>query len=414
VLAVAFGAGLLLRPQSAAPPAATLRQPVLAGPPLVGVTAGPGEAADDREVADIAARLRDALARFDDLLLVRDPAVAGGGGGGQYRLVIARTDGGPSGTLNARLVALPDATVVWRHDFPVPAGGPRNEAWRSAAIRTIASELAQPYGIIPADARSRFRFEGPAGEAYRCLLGGFEYWRKADAAGHLAMRACLLAAARQERPLPAVLAQLTYNHLEEFRHGFNPMEGDPRDRAQAAAERAVAMAPGSARAHQAMLASHFAQRRFDEAFAAGRKAIALNPYDAEIMADIGARYIQIDRIDLGLPLIEEAIGQMAAPPIWARVYLALGHYGDGQRDAAARVADQIVGDSSPLALLARLLAAYHRRDARAISEALRQLREEHPAIDRDPGAYLDRLVISPSLARRLLDSLALARTLAAE
>jgi tetratricopeptide (TPR) repeat protein len=362
---------------------------------------------------DVADMLRDALSRFDDLITVRDGS-ATSGAHIHYRVALRQAEGGAVSGLNVRLVSLVDGVTIWRQDLqPAPAEA-MDRAWKLAAVRSIATQLAQPYGIIPADARGRFRFEGPTGEAYRCLLAGFDYWRKADAASHLAVRQCLFDHAGLERPLPATLAQLTYMHLEEFRHGFNPLGGDPRERARAAAERAVALAPGSARAHQALLASHFASRRFTEAFAAGARAIELNPFDAEILADVGARHIQVDDIARGLPMIETAIVQMPAPPIWARVYLALGYYAEGRRDDAARVADQISGDTSPLALIARVLATYHRRDAAGLKDLLGQLRAKHPAIEKDPGAYLDRLVISPSLTRRLLDSLALARTQALE
>lgn len=381
--------------------------------PIIEVVPEPAsQPADDsvrHRLGVMAGMLRDALSRFDDLVLVRDGSAATGTQV-NYRVILQPADNSSNGGLIVRLVALPDGTAIWRHGFPAQPGEDDGPAWKLAVVRSVATSLAQPYGIIPADARARFAFEGSAGVAYRCLLAGFDYWRRADAESHLTVRNCLLENARQERPLSATLAQLTYSYLEEFRHGFNPMTGDPRERARAAAERAVALAPGSARAHQALLASHFAVRRFDEAFAAGLKALELNPFDAEILADVGARYVQVDDIARGLPMIEKAIVQMPAPPIWARVYLALGYYADGRRDEAARVTVQISGDASPLALMARILAAYHLRDEASLRDLLRQLKENHPSIERDPGAYFDRLVISPSLTRRLLDSLALAQT----
>ncbi|MCR2242046.1 hypothetical protein NSX57_25015, partial [Salmonella enterica] len=62
----------------------------------------------------------------------------------------------------------------------------------------------------------------------------------------------------------------------------------PLDRSLAAALTAIRLAPSGARAYQALMKVLLLRGATDEAIQMGREAQTRNPYDPEIMADVGA------------------------------------------------------------------------------------------------------------------------------
>jgi hypothetical protein len=358
--------------------------------------------------------VENALARFDDLIVVREarPGIVQASPHA-YELRLSPAPEASSLILDARLVYMRSGEIVWNMEWPRGQPGQPGMDEESLMVRTLVTLLGRPYGILTSDLQKRLGFEATNG-SHACVLIAFEYWRISSRAAHGSARDCLLEMVRSGRAGTGHFAQLAYLHLEEYRHGYNPMAGDPVERAQDAAERAVRLGPDSARARQALMATRFSRRQFDEAFEAGTEAMRLNPFDMDILADVGARRIQRGDIATGLPLILEALKALPAPPIWIRVYASLGHYALDQYDQAAMMADRIAESELPMAILARVLASNHLQDKARLRAALATLDRVHPQISGDVGSYLDRLVIAPALSERIVESLRLARLAVAE
>jgi hypothetical protein len=70
----------------------------------------------------------------------------------------------------------------------------------------------------------------------------------------------------------------------------------------------------------------FARGAVDQALQAGRLALARNPYDPDIMASLGSRYILLNRPAEGLPLVEKAIALSTGRPPFYDFYAVLGAY----------------------------------------------------------------------------------------
>ena len=75
--------------------------------------------------------------------------------------------------------------------------------------------------------------------------------------------------------------------------------------------------------------------------AAYEHALALNPYDSDILADLGRAYSLTGDWDKGIPLIREAFERNPAQPSWYRLFIALFHYMHGRYDEALAEAQRI-------------------------------------------------------------------------
>ena len=252
--------------------------------PVVYVDAfqAPGESGATQAVADrLRAKLRDALARFDELAIIGSPSAEGERRGafpadglpGRYALTASVEAVGEGAVgVAVRLTDVADGRIAFARTFqPV-----RNDGYAGSAeeliVREVAVALAQPYGIIYARERAAQMNSTTGDPRYRCLIDSYDYWRSYDIAQHARVRDCLERAIEGDPSFAAGFSALAEIVLQEHRRGLNPRAGDapPLDRALRAARRAVELRPGSARAYQALM---------DVLFLRGDHALALDAGD---------------------------------------------------------------------------------------------------------------------------------------
>ena len=420
---------------ASAPKPPPARQSSPAGPPagspmplvyvmpfeMVGTPVTPGVA-----LGTLRGKLRDAFARFDEIDVVSElPAVTQTRTRGpttvdeataasEYRLA-ATAEFNPDGSTNLafRLLDAGDGTVVWSRTLDRIRAGTDPGHAEDAITREVVTTLAQPYGILQARERAKRGMSGNGDRRYRCLLDAFDYWRSYEPAAHAAVRECLEQATARDPTFANGFAALAAIYLDEQRNGFNLRPGDAPavERALKVARRAVELKPGSARAHQALLDAHFVRREFDLAVAAGEKAVRLNPYDPDILADLGARLVALGQVDRGVQLLHEASTYTVVRPPWQDFYLFLGAYLNNDMEAATRHAALIMTDTFPLGVLARVLSAAKNGDrdrARVLMERLVQL---DPTWRVDARRQLQRYFPDAAIVDRLAGDLAdIART----
>ena len=75
------------------------------------------------------------------------------------------------------------------------------------------------------------------------------------------------------------------------------------ERALILAREAFDLAPLRSRSHLALFYTRFYAKRYDEAFDAARRTLAINPNSSLMAAAIGAAYIARGEFDNGLPLL---------------------------------------------------------------------------------------------------------------
>jgi tetratricopeptide (TPR) repeat protein len=360
-------------------------------------------------------KVRDALARFDEIaVIIGPPPAADRQRAGvtdalaSHYALTASVEAGRSGQLSValRLADLSDGRIAFartfartRHDDDAGA--------EEAIVREVTVALAQPYGII--HARERTLRVGSAGgdPRYRCLIDSYDYWRTKDVSEHARVRDCLERATAADPSFAAGFAALAEILLQEHRHGLNPRAGDepPLERALRAARRAVEVRPGSAHAHQALMDTLFMRGEYAAALDAGEKAVTLNPYHPSVLGCYGARLIALGHVEKGARYLREAAQASPVRPGWLEFYLFLAAYLSDDQRAAAMHASQIVLSQFSLGLLAHALIAVQNGKPALAREHLAHLGEKQPRWREDVPREIRKLLPAEAIAVRLIGDL---------
>lgn len=342
--------------------------------------------------------LVDTMARFDDLLVVKAPGSAlRPEEGADYVLTLNTSRAGDKIEGFVRLSAAKDGRVVWttsgaRSLAAVSDGTELRELAQRVAIR-----LAQPFGILHADLRLATLPPGIG-----CIYQALNFRRHMKADEHLSARNCLDALVARDPDFHPAWSHLALLTADEYASGLNARQGSALDRALAAAVTAVRLAPASARAHQALMEAQFLRGMTAEALKSGREALTRNPYDPDIMADLGARYVQLGLASEGLPLLERAAALSNGRPSWYDAFLYFAAYLSGATKLADNQAALLKGEETPLALVARAVASAAAGDRVELEEALRLLGQAEPLFTLDGRLYLTRKGFSPVVVNRIL------------
>ena len=185
-------------------------------------------------------KLRDALARFDEIAVISGPppatsAWAPHAPASRYALTASmETNNTGRMSVAVRLADLSDDRIAFARTF-ARMRQDDDAAAEEAIVRDVAVALAQPYGVIHARERA-LQMRSAAGDArYRCLIESYDYWRTNDVAQHARVRDCLERATVADPSFSAGFAALAEIVLQEHRRGINPRPGDaPRARSRAA------------------------------------------------------------------------------------------------------------------------------------------------------------------------------------
>ncbi|MBB3773149.1 tetratricopeptide (TPR) repeat protein [Angulomicrobium tetraedrale] len=369
--------------------------------------------AGDFAARAIEVRIRDALARFDllDVLASPDarPALHCGAEGvspdsafALAGLVENHDDGSLS--LLLRLSDLCDGTIVWSHEFDdIRRGGDTGIA-EASLVRDIMAAIAEPYGIIQARARARVIAAGGPGKAgpYGCALMAYSYWRSYLPADHERAHRCLEQAVAADGSFALGYALLAELSLDEVRNGVSPQAATPAlNRALAAAEQAVELAPTSAYARRALMDVRFFRGERGAAISAGETALSLNPYDIDVLADVGGRLIVLGELERGEAMLASAAQAVPGMPPSVDYHRVIAAYLRGDARAASTAADQLMGDGYAPGLLARALADQLAGETEAARADLRKLIETAPAWGSEPDMMIARFFPNPDVARRV-------------
>jgi tetratricopeptide (TPR) repeat protein len=205
-------------------------------------------------------------------------------------------------------------------------------------------------------------------------------------------------------------AFLSITYYREFLYGYGARAGDapPLDRALRAARRAIELNPASARGYQMLFVILFARGETVAAFAAGDKAITLNPYEMLTVAEYGGRLIMIGELERGMAMLRRAAEYSAVRPSWHHFYLFLGSYLNGDIKEATYQAGQITSENYSFGYVAKAVAAAATGDAERARQAIDQLVALQPGWREDPRRELGKVIPKPDIVDRLARDLAAA------
>ncbi|MDH3738096.1 MAG: hypothetical protein OER92_02805 [Alphaproteobacteria bacterium] len=285
------------------------------------------ELARFRELAVIA---RNSTFQFKDR--ATDVASVGRELGARYVVEGSVRHAGERIRINAQLVEADGGAHVWADRWDRDIGD--IFAVQDELTRTIAANLGVRVQHAALD-RALQKHSADM-DAYDCVLRARRYTALLDADEQAKARDLLEQAIELDPGYSQAHALLANVYLAEHRFDSNPRP-DPIGRALLMARRAVELDPQNAYARCWLAVVHFFRHENENFEAEAQRALALNPNDAETVADIGHYYIWMGEFEKGMDLTRQAVALNPLHPGW--YYFAFAQYHFNQRDYAQTVAD---------------------------------------------------------------------------
>jgi TolB-like protein len=289
----------------------------------------------------------------------------------------------------SQLIDAKTGQLLWGEVFDRALTPDHLLAVQESLASQIATHLGQPYGVVRNVAAEHFRMYRPRTLfAYECVLRAYTYRRTYSRELYPGTRACLQDAVRQDPDYAEGWAFLGWLRMDAVR--LHLVQGDEAaaemDRALSATSHAVELAPKNAVALQASAAVAWYRGDLEEAERLQRQALALNPHDPEILAQLGWRLAVRERWDEGLGYLSQAIDRTINPPGWYHILFAIHHYLQGNYTAALAAAERAKTDAFGIgwSLIAINQAALGNQAG--ASRALAEMAALSPLLARDPAA----------------------------
>ncbi len=355
---------------------------------------------------EIAEALGVIMARFDDYQfvgsrIIKDQQAAEPDPKVDYELMLTAYRRDDSVRHFAKLVNLRNKSVLWSTERQFSR--PETLAGRNVPdiIGRAYSPVASPYGVLYANLSNAPNQRSEL----NCVINGYQYFYSKTSEKHAVARACAERLVDQGTSLPSIFAVLAFLYLDEFRENRNRRARDPVAAAAKAAERAVALGPQSARAHQALFAVHKVRGNRKLAKAAAEKAISLNPYDADILGDYAAWLISVGDLKKGREYLTRVEGLLDARPAWLDFYRFLGAELSRDFESANDISLMMDIRRSPLLAVAVAIGSYARGDLEKTNQALKELVQSEPGFRDDPMSQFINRGFDEKIAKQLVDKL---------
>jgi adenylate cyclase len=239
----------------------------------------------------------------------------------------------------------------------------------------VVATLASTSGIISRTERWQAKQSTTGNlEAYECVLLAHHFADTFIAETHLAARDCLEEAIKAEPEYVDAWAWLATIYNFGYGMGFNPGP-DYLDLGFEAAQQAIRIDATSQMAHYAMALSHFVRHELDEFEEEAETAIALNPNNAEVLAELAEKIAFMGQWDRGAALMRKAMALNPTHPTWYWFSMVGYHIVKREYDEAVVAAQKINMpdfDSNHISLAIAYSHAGRQEDAeKAVASALR-------------------------------------------
>ena len=208
----------------------------------------------------------------------------------------------------------------------------------------VVAQLADRQGLIFRRTVTESEIQGPGDmTSYECVLRFYAFSRYASHDEHAAVRDCLEAVVEREPGYATAWVGLSEVYANEQVMGLNPRP-DSFTRAVAAGKRAVALDPFDGDAHIALAWAASFLGQWDVARTHTDEAMRLNAQSAETLATAGLIYSHLAEWKLGNDLAVKAMRLNPSHPGWYNWSSAHFHFVEGDYERALEFAKKIDQD----------------------------------------------------------------------
>lgn len=369
-----------------------------------------GEPAALRSFTDnLIAELQNRFSAFENLTVLTGAPLASQGRGPvadeDYDLVVTPRDADAGrADVTLKLIWSRTQSFVWTKTYE--GVDIRDHGAQAAIVADATFTVADIFGAIDSDMRLRLKGADPAhAQGYACSLLAFDSIRTLTPESRARALHCLEAsvASAAEPKREALLAIVLVR-------GY--LDAVPGSQGRADLDRALELARASleaasfrARPQYVYFLTRFYAGRYEEAFAAAEKALAINPYAATIVASIGTAYISRGDYARGMELLKPLAQLNSTAPVGFLSYAALAAYMQGDDKALAKYVDRPAGSRSALGVLLRAIIGARSLGSPCLERCARDLVGNFPGFAADIPAALDRYQFAEPIKTRLLADL---------
>jgi len=191
--------------------------------------------------------------------------------------------------------------------------------------------------------------------AYEFFLKAIGQYEKFSMDGIHAARELLLKAVALDNNYSKAFAKLTWTHLLDAWNGWTPNPEQSIAQAKKMAEKALSSNPIESYAHQAMGGVLLFQRQHQQAISYLRKAVELNPNNADHLMYLGYTLTYAGYPDEAMQKINEAVSRNPYHPGWYYWDIAWAHFAAKRYDVALRELEKRTSKSNYTYLMLAIL-----------------------------------------------------------
>jgi TolB-like protein/Tfp pilus assembly protein PilF len=209
--------------------------------------------------------------------------------------------------LAVQLADTVSGTHLWAETYERPFAPESFFEVQDDLVPRIVATIADQYGVLPRSMGEVLRNKSADQlTPHEAVLRTFSYFSHITSDEHAMVRDILERAVRNAPDHADCWAMLSMMYRGEFAQGYNAGP-NPLDRALAAAQRAVDLAPTHALGHFALAAVYFFRKDMVPFRVESERALALNPLDASVKAYLGLLIASSGEWDRGCQLVETAM-----------------------------------------------------------------------------------------------------------
>jgi adenylate cyclase len=289
--------------------------------------------------------------------------------------------------VTAQLLKGADGTHIWADSWDRKLSAGDLFDIQDEITNGIVGAIAGVHGAISRTAAAQARQRPESLTSYECVLVAHAYERKVSRENWTVAKNCLETVLTREPNYVDALSAYTLIAADAYAIGKTllGMEDSEAwlDKALNAGERAVKLAPEDANSHRQLAFARFVAGDIESFRDHAERALALNPYDANVMGDTGTLLTFSGSYDRGLKLILEAIDLNPHHPEWWNLGVFRAHWMNDRLQQASDALGKIDEPDNFWPALWRMVIAVELEDEEAATTERAELERRYPGFSID-------------------------------